>query len=121
MSVQPETTLVQNIKRAILGQWPHAWVEKIHGSPYQTAGIPDLLVVVRGRLFAFEVKAQRVGETEQHARGRASTLQLNQIYRLRQAGAYADVILSPAEALDAIRRAIPKKVLAGVDKSSQQE
>ena len=33
-----------------------AWVFKVHGSPYQTVGVPDLLVSYRGRFYAMEVK-----------------------------------------------------------------
>ena len=33
-----------------------AWVFNVHGSPYQTVGVPDLLVGYQGRFFAMEVK-----------------------------------------------------------------
>ncbi len=57
----PETRLVQRIVEAIRREYPRAWVQKIHGGPYQTAGIPDLFVVIAGRLLALEVKARRRG------------------------------------------------------------
>ena len=31
---QPETVLVNSIRRAILDRWPAAWVFKVAGSPY---------------------------------------------------------------------------------------
>ena len=33
-----------------------AWVFKVHGSPYQQVGVPDLLVGYKGRFYAMEVK-----------------------------------------------------------------
>ena len=33
-----------------------AWVFNVHGSPYQTVGVPDLLVGYKGRFYAMEVK-----------------------------------------------------------------
>lgn len=98
-----ETPLVHAIVKAILREYPDAWTFKVHGSPYQRAGVPDLLVCVHGSLFGFEVKHQKPDESEQHARGRATLLQRNEIRDIRQAGGYAAVILSPEEALEAIQ------------------
>lgn len=36
-----------------------AWVLKVHGGPYQTVGIPDLLVCYQGRFFGMEVKREK--------------------------------------------------------------
>lgn len=98
-----ESRLVTKIIQAVKAEWPDAWVFKVHGSPYQMAGVPDLLVVVDGRLYAFEVKCRKAGESAHHARGRASLVQRAQIDQLRRAGAVADVILTPEEALQLIK------------------
>lgn len=98
-----ESVLVSRIKKRILEEYPNAWVFKVVGSPQQEPGVPDLLVCVDGRLIGLEVKYQRPGESEKHAVGRASALQLQQIERLRGAGAAASVVLSPEEALSVIR------------------
>jgi hypothetical protein len=94
---------VRAIWKAIATAYPSAWLFKVVGSPYQMSGVPDLLVVVRGLLFGFEVKHVRPGESRQHAVERATPGQLVQIDRLRRAGAVADVVTSPAEVLALIR------------------
>lgn len=91
---------------AIKQRWPTAWVAKIAGGPYQTAGIPDLLVVVDGRLIGLEAKAQRVGESVEHARGRATELQLAVIAAMQRAGATAGVVLTPEEAVELVESAL---------------
>ena len=64
------------------------YVRKIQGGPMQRAGLPDLWVVVEGRLFCFEVK--RKG-------GYATKLQLAEIEKIRKAGAVAEVVRSLEE------------------------
>lgn len=94
-----ETALVGAIVRRIRAEYPEAWWVKVHGSPTQRVGVPDLLVCVDGHLFAFEVKHQKPGESEEHARGRTTAVQLQQIKELREAGATAETVLSPEEAV----------------------
>ena len=72
---------------------------KLHGSPYQEAGLPDLMVVVRGRFVGLEVKLVRAGESVEHARARATPLQLAQLDRLARAGALVAVVVSVEEAM----------------------
>src|SRR3546814_16592554 len=38
---QPETALVEKIKTAVKKRYPSAMIVKIHGGPYQAAGLPD--------------------------------------------------------------------------------
>ena len=64
------------------------WTMKIHGGPYQVAGIPDILAIKDGRAFWYEVK--RPG-------GKVSSLQLRRINELRQAGCVAEVVSTLAE------------------------
>ncbi len=49
----------KNITRAIMKRLRSegAWIMKVHGSAYQTAGIPDIIGCYNGRMFAIEVKA----------------------------------------------------------------
>ena len=84
------------------------YVLNVHGGPMQRVGVPDLLVVIDGLAVFLEVKFQRPGESAQHARGRASAVQLAQIDRLREAGATAAVILDEEEALAVIDGALKK-------------
>lgn len=101
-----ETGLVREIVREIRKHHPEAWVLKVHGSPTQTVGTPDLLICVQGRLIAAEVKHRKPGESEEHALGRATPVQLAQIDVLRRAGAVAGVVLSAEETLALIDRAL---------------
>lgn len=99
-----ERRLVDAITRSVLELWPAAWVLKTHGNPYQTAGLPDLLVCITGRLVGLEVKFVHPNETERHARGRATPLQNAMIAKLIRAGATAGVVTSVREAIDLIER-----------------
>lgn len=75
------------------------WFFKVVGSPYQMSGVPDILVCIEGMLFGLEVKHQKPGESEQHARDRATPGQLVQIMRINRAGGKAGVVISVQEAL----------------------
>lgn len=101
-SAGPETRLVARIVAAIKAAHPEAWVVKIHGNPYQSAGIPDLLVVLGGRLAGLEVKAVRHGETAEHARKRATLRQLATLAAIERAGGVGRVVLSVEEALGVV-------------------
>lgn len=101
-----ETGLVREIAKAVKRAHPTAWIFKVHGSPTQTIGTPDLLISVEGLLIAAEVKHQKPGESEEHARGRATAVQLRQIEVLRGAGAVAGVVLSAEETLALIAQAL---------------
>jgi len=92
--MQREGRLVNRIRTAILREHPEAIVIKLHGGPYQQAGLPDLLVVIRGRAVFLEVK--RPG-------GALTPLQEHTIARLRAAGALAEVVRSADEALVKLR------------------
>ncbi len=58
------------------------WWAKIHGGPMQRAGLPDLLILHRGRLLAVEIK--RPGK-------HPTRLQAHTLAALRAAGAEAIV------------------------------
>jgi hypothetical protein len=66
---------------------------KLHGGPMQKAGLPDLLVVYKGRAYFFEVK--RPG-------GKATPLQEHTLAELWVAGAVACVVNSADEVLGAL-------------------
>jgi hypothetical protein len=84
MSTKQETILQQNIVKAIKRKWgAGAWVMKIHGGPYQKAGVPDLLVIIAGRAYWIEVK--RPGEVP-------TAIQKNVMQELMAAG--CDVVVT---------------------------
>ena len=101
-----EKGLVGRIVAAITRRYPHAWIIKTHGGPRQVAGLPDLFVCVDGQFIGLEVKHQKPGESDAHARGRATRQQLEQIRRIEAAGGTAAVVLTVEEALETIYRAI---------------
>ena len=58
------------------------WAMKVHGGPFQTAGVPDIVGVYQGRFFGIEVKAPG---------GKATVLQLLTIAAIRRAGGLAGI------------------------------
>lgn len=100
-----EAGLVKQIAGAVKKKYPESWIMKVHGGPMQVAGIPDMLIVVDGRLIGAEVKHRKPRESEEHARGRATPIQRAQIEKLRAAGAVAGVVLSVEETLALIEQA----------------
>lgn len=109
MTATNETGLVNEITKAVKKKYPDSWVMKVHGGPMQVVGIPDLLIIVHGVVVAAEVKHQKLRESEEHARGRASAAQLAQIAKLRKAGATSGVVLSAEETLGLIEQALRKR------------
>ncbi len=67
------------------------WWTKLHGGPMQTRGLPDLMVVYRGRAVFMEVKKPG---------GVATKLQAHVIAKLQAAGAQAGVVTSVNEATE---------------------
>lgn len=63
---------------------------KIHGGPYQSAGIPDIIGCIGGRFVALEVKVPG---------NKATRLQELVISRIRVAGGIAGVVTSVEEAM----------------------
>lgn len=104
-----EAGVVKAIWNAIRVAYPAAWLFKVHGGPYQQAGVPDLLICVEGRLVGLEVKHQKPGESATAARERTTPLQRNEIRKLNAAGATARTVLDPAEALAAIEWALDER------------
>jgi hypothetical protein len=96
---QPETLLVNKIRAAVKKKYPDSVSFKVHGGPYQTGGVPDLLVFLNGKVAGFEVKKQKLGESEEHARERATLRQRLRIDAFRKAGCRAEVVLSVGEVL----------------------
>lgn len=64
---------------------------KIHGSPFQLAGIPDILGCYRGRFIAFEAKRD---ETK-----KPTALQAYNLRKIKAAGGITKVIWDPSHAL----------------------
>jgi len=95
MATNPETRLTRLIERA-LKALPGLWLAKIHGSGYQRAGIPDLLVCHEGRFIALEVKTES---------GVVSPIQEHELRTIWEAGGYSAVVRSVDDALAAVEGA----------------
>lgn len=85
-----EKTIVAAILRALRARG--VWAVKIHGGPYQAAGIPDIIAVApeTGRFLGIEVK--RPG-------GRLTELQGATLRRIKEAGGVVGVAYSVEDAL----------------------
>lgn len=92
MAKKPESRLQKRIQAALKARWPKSFWIKHHGGPFSAVGIPDLIGVVNGKSFWFEVKLPGKLRT-------LSPLQAQVIHRLQEAGAIAAAITSPEEAL----------------------
>lgn len=103
MAVGPETRLVGRIVKALEAAHPSCWTLKVHGGPYQRAGVPDLIAVVDGHPFAFEVKAPRPGESREALERRVTALQRKELANLTQAGAKVAVVASVEEVLAIVK------------------
>lgn len=88
---QPENKLQGKIKSRLENQFLGSFWIKIHGGPYQQAGIPDLIGCVQGRFFALEVKLPGKEHT-------TTKLQKLTIEKILQAGGSAAVVSDPEDA-----------------------
>lgn len=95
----PETRLVRDIRDRLLRAYPGSWVVKIHGGPYQVAGIPDLIGCVEGRFVGIEVKVP--GKEDTLTPRQARTLEL-----LRSARGIAFVATSPKQAVTVLEESL---------------
>lgn len=77
-----EKQIVKKIVDMLGDLYPRAVFYKIHGGPFQAAGIPDIIGVINGRFIAIEVKQPGKEKT-------LTPLQRSMITRLHKAGAIA--------------------------------
>ena len=85
---------IVNANLAYLKALPDCFCWKEHGSPYSTAGLPDIICCIAGRFVAFEVKAEN---------GRLTALQDRTLCRIRDAGGVAHVVRSLDEVKTILR------------------
>lgn len=64
---KPESRLQRKIRDALVKNFGGLW-DKIHGGPYQSAGIGDIVGCCRGRYFNIEVKMPGNKPTELQAK-----------------------------------------------------
>lgn len=90
MGQKPETRLVNKILKALKAQG--GWWIKIHGSPFQVSGVPDIVGCYAGRFIALEVKMPGL-------EGTASSRQVYIMDKIKGAGGITTVVSSDLDAL----------------------
>lgn len=91
-----ESHFQTKIKEAVMEAYPEAYVVKIQQAQYSTGGIPDLMVIIKGHYFGFEVKRPYFHKK--------SDLQKQTIKWITKAGGTAAFISYASEALDIIEK-----------------
>jgi hypothetical protein len=94
---KPETKLVHKITKALEETFPGSYFRKIYGSPFQHAGMTDLIGCVEGFFVGLEVKT-----TEGHV---SEIQKLEGLSIVRANGIYG-VVTSPEEAIEVINLSI---------------
>jgi Holliday junction resolvase len=84
-----ESAITRRILAAL--QAAGVYAVKLHGGPYQEAGLPDILCCIDGKLVCFEVKT---------AAGKTTKVQDAMHTRLRRAGAAVAVVRSLPDVFD---------------------
>lgn len=92
MPVKPESLLVNRIIKRLNEERPGFWM-KIHGGPFQKAGLPDIIGCYGGQFVGLEVKQPG---------GVATPLQAQRLHKIHDAGGVAWVVHSPDEALSLV-------------------
>jgi len=97
MAKKPETRLQRRIQKALKEAFPGSWWFKVHGGPFQKAGVPDLIGCVAGLFFALEVKMPDEEPTK---------LQVLTMRKIREAGGISTTVETPEEAVAIVRAAL---------------
>lgn len=100
MAKKRETRRQQKIRRALKAKYGHdQWNFKVHGGPFQQDGIGDIMGVVHGFGFMFEVKEPD---------GEASEIQIETVADYKRAGGIAAIIETADEAIRLIDRTLAR-------------
>jgi len=92
-----ERGITNRIKKALNKEFPKSVWYKIHGSPHQEKGIPDLIGCYKGKFFALEVKVP--GKEDN-----TTKYQEYQLKRVKEAGGTSSVVSSPQQAINLIKK-----------------
>jgi len=95
MATKPESKLQRKIQKALKAEFSELFIFKVHGGPFQAAGIPDLVGCAYGLFFGIEVKRPD-GDPP-------TVLQEKTLAKIAAAGGIAGVATSPQEAIAIIR------------------
>jgi len=93
---QSEEAIVKKIRKALQGSVGGFWF-KVHGGPFQMAGLPDLLGCVQGRFIGIEVKRPS-------RMTNVSPIQQRMIQKINLNGGLAIVSCDPDTAVEEVTR-----------------
>jgi len=99
MAKGPESRLQKKIQDRILKEYPHTFIFKSHGGPYQRSGLPDLMFVIDGYFFGVEVKLPGKENT-------LTKLQQFTIEEIRKANGTAFMSTDPDHTIEEIQAAL---------------
>lgn len=85
----------KKIIEALRKEYPDAYIVKISQGAYSIGGIPDIMCIVRGRYFGFEVKRPVFGEV--------SSLQKLAVSHINNSGGTAAIVTYPEEAVSVLK------------------
>lgn len=91
-----EKHVVEAIRKAIEKEYPSSWLFKVHGGPFQVAGIPDIVGCINGRFVAIEVKFPGKENT-------LTQIQKTMIKKIHRAGAITFMTTSVEHAMSRIK------------------
>ena len=91
MAKKGETLVLNKIRDYIKQLFPEAFIYKVYGSGFAKKGVPDLLICIKGRFVALEIK-----DPKNKSYG-ATGLQLQRIKEIQKAGGVAHVVESIEE------------------------
>jgi hypothetical protein len=98
MAKKAESRLQLRIRKGLQREVGGKWF-KVHGGPFQSAGLPDLIGCVDGLFFGFEVKLPN------DPKSKPTALQLATIAEYQSEGGYVCVVESLEEAVAVVRAA----------------
>lgn len=93
--IKLETYFQEKVKDGLKRKFPDAYVAKIAQGAYSQSGIPDILCILDGHYFGFEIKRPVLGKV--------TKLQSATINKIRAAGGTAEVVIWPEEAAEIIK------------------
>lgn len=92
--IPKEAYYQKKVIKGLKERYPEAYIIKIAQGAYSQGGVPDVMVIMDGHYFGFEVKRPLLGAV--------SKLQGAAMERIRAAGGTAEVVSWPEEAIKAI-------------------
>lgn len=93
--IPPERYYQKKIMEALKKEYPDAYIVKVSQGAYSIGGIPDIMCIVLGRYFGFEVKRPVFGEV--------SSLQELAVRKINASGGTAAIVTYPEEAVSVLK------------------